>query len=236
MPQNPFETPLAPTVDPVLQRAMVPAGTFDVGRCLSDAWQATMGNIGLVIGVSVVGLIIGVLSELTIIGIFLLLPVLLWGGIYFVLNVLDGRAQFGDLFAGFSRYGQALGPTLAAIVCMFLLTMLGESVYFVGMFTGSTTLMFGGSLILLAWFFFVMLRFYFAFFFIVDQGMGGIDALKASWAVTSNQKLNTFVLALLSGVLVCAGIVALLVGVLIAIPLTYVMWASAYRQITGTAR
>jgi hypothetical protein len=210
------------------------SGTFDIGRCVSEGWQLTIGNLGVILGVAIVGAIVGVLGYVTIIGIFLVLPVLAYGGISFLLNVYDKKAQFGDLFSGFSKYGQALGSMLLLGLCFAGIQIVGQMVYYVGFFSKSTALIGLGGLISLVWVFAVVLRFYFAPFFVVDQGQGAIDALKASWGATGPQKLNVILLALVSAAIGIAGFLALIVGIFVAGPMIYLMWVSAFRQMAGS--
>ena len=61
------------------------------------AWRATWDNFPLWLGVGLAFYALTVVSYLTLIGIVLLVPAFMWGGITFLLNMLDGRARFGDL-------------------------------------------------------------------------------------------------------------------------------------------
>jgi uncharacterized membrane protein len=232
MPQNPFQPPTAPTLDQGGSRV----GTFDIGQCFSDAWRLTWANFGVLLGAIIVGGIVYLISAITIIGIVVVLPVLAWGFVKLLLNAYDQKAEFGDLFSGFSRYGEALASMLVLFICIFLLAIVGQSVSFVGAIAKSSVIQGIGSLVSLVWSFTVMLRLYFGSYFIVDQGMGGVDSLKASWAATSEQKLNTFLLALLSGVVAFIGILALGIGIFASAPMSMLMWISAYKQMTGQSR
>lgn len=231
MGHNPFETPQAQPD----WRDRAPPGRFDLGRSLHEGWRATWDNFPLWLGVGAVGLVVCLFAAVTIIGYFLVVPVVAWGATRFLLNMMEGRAQFNDLFSGFSRYGSALGAMLGFIILLICINMVGSSLQLVGGFMESAVLAGIGALFSLVWAFAVIMRFYFGAFYIVDQGLGPIEAMKASWAATGEQKLNTILLALLSGVVMIAGVLALLVGVIPASMVAYGMWASAYRQMTGQA-
>ena len=73
-------------------------GDFTIQRALSDGWNATVSNFPLWLGVGLVACLVGGVSIITVIGYFLVLPVLSYGGVKFLLNMLDGKAEFNDLF------------------------------------------------------------------------------------------------------------------------------------------
>lgn len=64
---------------------------------------------------------------------------------------------------------------------------------------------------------------------IVDKDLGIMDSFKYSSALTENNKLNLLVIYLLSILVVIAGCLALIVGLLFAYPMMALMWAVAYR-------
>lgn len=229
---NPFEAPQAHP-DP---RATHPqgAGSFEIGQSVSDAWKACWANFPLWLGVGIVALIVAFVSTVTILGIFLILPVLTYGLTVFSLNMIDGDATFNDLFSGFSKYGHALGSMLLLFILTIVLELVGSSVQLVGEGMEWTVVGSIGQLLSLAWTCVVMARFMFAPYYIVDQEMGAIDAMKASWAATDQQKLNIVVLLLVGGVIAIAGVLALIIGIFPALVIAYLMRASAYRQLTGS--
>lgn len=232
MTQNPFEAPKARELQST--PALSGTGRFEIGQCLSEGWERVSQNLGLMIGATLVGGICFILAEVTIIGLFVVVPVLLWGGVKFYLEVYDGRGELGDLFSGFRSYGAALGSVLLLGVCIIAMYIPAYAVIGIGAVLESSAVAGIGNLLALVVAFGVILRFYFAIFFIVDQQMGAIDALKASWNATQEQKLSVLLLALLSGVIAAAGLLALGIGMLVSIPVSYMMFASAYRQMVGT--
>src|SRR5438067_8082209 len=116
--QNPFQTPSAPVLDSSAQRPQLGPGTFDIGQCFSDAWRLTWANFGVLLGGMIVGFIVYFVSAITVIGILAVLPVLGWGFTKLFLNAYDEKAEFGDLFAGFSRYGEALVSMIVLGLCL----------------------------------------------------------------------------------------------------------------------
>lgn len=208
-------------------------GDFDIATCLSDAWANTWANFPLWLLVGLVGVAAALLSVLTAIGIVLALPVLAWGATYFALRMHDGRAEFGDLFAGFSRYGEALVGMLVLFVLLFLVGMVGNSVQIVGVIADSQGLQELGELVGTVFALLVTSRLSFAYFMVVE-GSGPTEALSRSWAVTRAVKWKVIGLVMLSIVLEIAGLLALVVGLIPAMTIVYLMWTSAYRQMVGT--
>ena len=226
-PFNPYQAPAVEQLPPI------GSGDFDIGRCVSEAFENTKRYIGPAIGVLLLGFILIELTAVTVIGVFLAVPVFAWGFARFFLNMQDGRAQFNDLFAGFSNYGKVLGSTLLMLVVFVLLTLLGESVVLIGGFLKSTPLTVVGYVIYIAFFVLVLSRFYFALFFLVDKNMTGMEALAASWNSTQGKGLKMAGFLLLTSLIGASGVLGLCVGMLFTMPMSYAMYASAYRQIVG---
>lgn len=226
--QNPFETPLA---DPQYAHSVTSAGgQIDIGRATSEAWAACWANFPLWLGVMLVGFIINFAAGMTVIGYFIVTPVLVYGQIKFTLNMLEpNKAEFNDLFAGFSRFGAALLPMLGLIAIMFvpMIPMI------IGALAQSEVLMGIGGLIMFAAFVVGGPRLGFAFFYAVDREMGVGDALRASWEATRGQWLTVVGLALLATVITMLGYIALIVGVIATAQIAYLMYASGYRQLAG---
>ena len=71
-------------------------------------------------------------------------------------------------------------------------------------------------------------------FCVVDQGLGGVDALKRSWEMTKGLKMNIFVFFLLSIVVYIAGYIACVLPVLlISAPMILVASAWIYLRLKG---
>jgi uncharacterized membrane protein len=68
---------------------------------------------------------------------------------------------------------------------------------------------------------------------IVDKRLGPIDALSASWTLTTGNKGMLFIFALLSIALVVAGMCACVVGVLLVIPILCIAHAYVYLRLSG---
>lgn len=64
---------------------------------------------------------------------------------------------------------------------------------------------------------------------IIDKNMGVMDSLRYSSDLTKNNRMNLFVLALLSFLVCLAGALALLIGLAFALPVVTLAFALAYR-------
>ncbi len=225
-----YAPPTAALGDPTRERG---TGRIDLGEAFREAWSATWENFGVLLGVSLVFFVISVVATVTIVGIFLVIPVLAWGGTRFILNVLDGRGEMADLFSGFSDYGRVLGTMVVLMILIILLYFAGQSIQFLGQLTGSGALETLGALVNLVWTFGVMARLAFVWYYAVDQEMAPVDAIQTSWNATSDQKLTCALIAILSAIIPMIGVLALIVGVIPAVMLVYLLQASAYRQLAG---
>ncbi len=208
-------------------------GSFDLGLAFNEAWAATWANFGLLLGVSLVGGLLVLASTLTGVGIFLLVPVFAWGGIRFMLNVVDGRAEFADLFTGFQDYGRSLLSMLLLFVLSSLISAIGQALSLIGSLSQAPVLEAVGTIVNLLWTLLVMARLNFAWFYAVDQGLGPVEALQASWDATSELKGNCAALIVMSLVVIVIGLLCLIVGVIPASMIAYLLPVSAYRQMVG---
>ncbi len=64
---------------------------------------------------------------------------------------------------------------------------------------------------------------------IVDKNLGVLESLKYSLSITTNNSLNLFGLVLLSIGILIAGALALLIGLIVAIPIIWLTWMVAFR-------
>ncbi len=229
MTQNPYEPPKARLADDS-QRRHGRVGEFDIGECLSDSWSLTWASFPTWLAIGFVGGLLLLASAMLVLPLLVVVPVLVWGTTLFYINVVDGQERFGDLFRGFSTYGSALLTMLGWYVATVLIGFIGQSVQITGSMLGSAGLLGLGVIFNLAWTVAVVSRLYFGPFFIVDQGMGAIEALEASWDATKQQKLRTAGLFVVSSLVGMLGLFALLVGVVVSLNMFFLMWASGYRQ------
>ncbi len=133
------------------------------------------------------------------------------GFLKIILKLVDGiKAEFSELWA----YPQ----------------------YFVNLFVSS--IIFGlivvvGLILLVVPGIYLALRLQFYSFYVVDKNAGFSDALKMSWEKTRGKVLDLFLFGLLLIALNILGALALLVGLLVTIPVSFVAVALLYRKLSA---
>lgn len=259
MSDNPYAPPEA-DVTPVPSGSTAVGGTgdFSIGQSFSDAWAAMWAGFPLWLGFGVVASIAFGLSAMTVIGLFLAWPGLVYGATLFLLRLHDGDAALGDLWEGFRTYTPTTLNGLGLGLLLVLLTYVGQIPVLVATVVDSTGALVVAQFVNFVWAF-VLVRFYFALFLWVDQGFGPTEALQGSWRMTGPVFWKMVGLMFLLSALMLPGILAALVTVLPAVAtdtagfgvvaavggilavvlvsaasvLGYLMFASAYRQVAG---
>ena len=75
------------------------------------------------------------------------------------------------------------------------------------------------------------IRLQFYMYLVVDRGLGPINAIKGSWNITRGVGLSLFVFGILLGLVYVAGLLALVVGLLAAIPIVLMAHIYVYRKL-----
>jgi len=70
-------------------------------------------------------------------------------------------------------------------------------------------------------------------YLVIDRGAGPIDALKESWRITKGHKWQLLLLFLALLGINLLGILALIIGVFVSVPITMLAFAHAYRTLTA---
>lgn len=96
-----------------------------------------------------------------------------------------------------------------------------------------SVIVFVGSLLLIFPAFIWAARFGLFPYFIVDKGAGPISSLKMSSQATFGAKWDIFAFSLVQICLLIAGFLALLFGLLIALPICNIAWGCIYRHLTS---
>ncbi len=233
MQENPFEAPEVMEPPPSEAYGAEHVGEFDIGTCLSEAWNATWANFGLWLLATLVFVALMVVSMMTVIGGFIVVPVLTWGVVRLYINMHDGRAEFQDMFSGFQDFGRSWISIAGIMFFMVMISIVGQSLQYANLAVESLALQAAGAILSLVFSFIVMPRFYFAPLFVVDQGLGPLTAMQRSWQVTQHQKARVVGLIVVGMILIFVSILALIVGAIPGTTMFYLSWVSAYRQTVG---
>lgn len=123
------------------------------------------------------------------------------------LNVVSGKPlEIGQLFGGAKKLVPAvLGSILYALM--------------VGV----------GFLLLIVPGIYLALRYGQFMFAMVDKDLGVMDSFKYSSSITTNNRMKLFILGILSFLVVLAGLLALVFGLAVAMPVAWISWVVAYR-------
>lgn len=210
---------------------------LDYAAILKNSWEILLKNVQvnalLVVIftlVSFVYLFISGMVGANLIGfiVFLVLigvEIFLHGGfLKILLKMVDGgKPVINELWSN-GRYFKELLVVWLAILGIRLIfsfiSMLGISLPFGNII----------SLVVALVTIYIALRLWFANYYVVDKNMKGVDAIKASWDKTRGSVLVLFVAFLLLIVLNFVGFLALLVGLFVTIPLSYIAVTVTYRK------
>jgi len=231
--QSPYAPPSADLGSGLPTEMIGARGDLAIGTAFSEAWAATWRNFPLWLGTAIVYVLAFAASVVTGVGILFALPVLGWGLVRFGLNMYDGGARLADLFSGFSRYGRALTAMLGYMAGITVVSLAGQSVQILGQFIENDPVYFVGTVLYAIVSLLVLPRLTFAALLIVDQDMGGFDALRRSWEATRPCKWQVIGLYVVSVLVVIAGMLVLIVGMIPAMVVSGMMWVSGYRQLFG---
>jgi hypothetical protein len=138
----------------------------------------------------------------SLISIFIML-----GLVRMALNLVTGREVSASmLFSG----GRKVLPAL-----------IGSIIFYVAMFIGFLLLVVPG--------FYIMLRYGMFMYAMVDRDLGVMDSFAYSSRITTNNRWRLCLLTLLGMVILFAGLLALCVGIVFALPVFFLCWVVAYR-------
>jgi len=203
---------------------------FTLAEALRYGWDTALKNIGFLIAVVIVGWVIpnipsalstAVAKYSTLLSvIFTLLGMLISfiiqiGMIKIALKIYDNQIpDFGDLF-NHTR--------------LFFKFLIGSMVYF--------AMVFGGMILLIVPGIILAIKYQFMVYFIVDQEMSPMEALRRSGEITEGIKWDLFALDLaLMGINMMAAVFTCGLGILVTAPMTMMAMAYVYRRLTGPAQ
>jgi uncharacterized membrane protein len=234
MEQNPYA---APTVDPRPSPTFTGSGPreWTIGQAIGVGWERTKADFLPLVGGYTLILIInqGIQSVAqralgfggtstdpiaALTGLAAFMPVAIFLGIYFAIGqfrvaIAAARGeefQFARFFSGFDR----LLPGIFASVVVYL-----------GVLVGTLFLIVPGIIIGLGWSMMIPL--------LADSTLGPWEVLSESWNATKGQRGQLFLFYLACCGVAILGLLALGVGLLVAIPVIGIAMAEVYMCVTG---
>lgn len=220
----------------------------DVMECLSRSWNLlkrepllVIGSVAIATFLMMAGGAIPILSFC--IGLLVNTP--LMGGVWSLfLKALRGEAvSFEEVFSGFSKRWVPLVLTglLQLAIAVVVIGPLGGFLFFWFQSHPGVTpagfellmmVVIGGVLLLLS--IYINMALFFSVPLIMDRGYGVLDSLNVSRRIVNRNIPSMLLLGVMSLLLVVAGILALCLGLVVAIPVVMGMWAAAYEDLCGS--
>ena len=235
------------SADQIYARVIGQGRSFAIGEVIGRAWQLVMDNFGLAVGASLVVMICLVIAGIipclgAIIGL-VVNPVLI-GGLYNLMLKLHRRepAEFGDVFSTFSTsFLQLFLFGLVQMVLSVVALLPGYALIFFGSLFAdrnegvSVLISLVGLLMILPPAIYLSVSWVFSPLLIVDKGLDFWPAMELSRKVAAKHFFPLFGLLLLGGLIGMAGVLALCVGIFVALPIVFGAIAIAYDELYGHA-
>ena len=226
------------------------SSAIEPSDCIANAWELVKRRFWLYVGVGIVTMIL--VSFIPIVSIFLLGPVM-GGFAYLVLRDMgDEPVDFGMLFKGFEKFlplmfvgiiqaipgivyqgvqyassiAELFGDSEVPDANFFQSAADGDSVA-TGFTAAFAVFLIGYALFSIVWSYALM----FAIPLIVEHGMGIGDAVKLSFGAVFSNIGGLIVLGIWSTLVALLGMLALCVGLFMAIPVVYAAQVIAYRHV-----
>ncbi len=187
-----------------------PASPINMGRWISEGWNLVNQDLGFFAVLTLVFLIITIVASSTVLGLVLLGP-LQAGFFYILLQKLQGRpVGIGDIGRGFDVFIPAMlmGILVGAFEAIgFMLCILP-------------------GFVVMAWYLFAPA-------FVMDKRMDFWQAMEASRALVRKYLFEFVLFIIVQIIIILAGLLCCVIGVLVALPVCMAATACAYRDLVG---
>lgn len=198
---------------------------FSISEVCSTSWQRTKAQIwvlsGLIIGMSIISFTLGAFAmpiQQSVMGAIvinliscIISCIFALGYMKNIFQALDGEEP------QFSAYGQQARKIIAYLVAnilMAIIVTLGLCLFIIpGIYLA------------------LRLQFYAAL--IVEDDAGIIESLQRSWEITRGQEMSLFMLMLAMIGICILGLILLGIGIFVAMPLIYMMYAYVFRKLNA---
>lgn len=225
-------------------------GAINPGDCIGGSWALVTRQFWFYIGIGLITMLL--ISCVPIVNFFLLGPML--GGFYYLVlrDMRDEPVEFGMVFKGFEKFVPLMVVGLVQAVPSIILTVFqytidiaqlmggggprggdvnfyqpGSDAIFAGLSAAIVIAIILGFFISIAW----HLAFFFAVPLVIDQDLEIPDALLLSLKAALANPGGLIVLMILEGLVMLLGMLALCLGIFVAIPVVYGANAFAYRHV-----
>ncbi|HUE00525.1 MAG TPA: zinc-ribbon domain-containing protein [Bryobacteraceae bacterium] len=175
------------------------------GKWISEAWEMVTADLGNYVGLALLFTILSMAVPVILQG-----PMIAGFHIYTMKKLMGQRTELADLFTGFNYFV----PTLVASIL-------------IGVFV------FAGTLLCIIPGLVVAAMYKFTYLFIVDKRMDFWPAMQASHAVVKHDYVGFTLFLVLLALVDILGALCCVVGLFVAIPVTFAAITVAYKEIVG---
>lgn len=224
-------------------------GAINPGDCIGGAWTLVTRRFWLYVGVALVTILL--IGCIPFVGSILLGPVL--GGFYYLVlrDIRDEPVDFGMMFKGFEKFLPLMlaglvqaAPSLVATILQYTVDIArlmggggasgdvnfyqsGNDAIFAGISMGILIIVIGLTVFGVVW----SIALSFAIPLILEHDLGVIDPLLTSVKATLGNAGGLIVLVILEILVAILGVIALCIGIFVAIPVIYAANVFAYRMV-----
>ncbi len=213
-------------------------------ECVSEGWGLLMQNLGIYIVIGLIAILLAGCLGIIAIGWFLYGPLMV--GIYYVyLRQIRGeQIEIGMMFKGFSKFLPAM---VIGLIVLFpsIIARIYDTAFQIaefaaiynpneltaGLLMAVWLISIGLKSVILVATVIINILLMFSFPLLFEREMGLMDTMKLSAKAGWANAGGLFLLLLLNGLIIIAGALACLVGLLFAIPLVFASNAVAYRKV-----
>jgi hypothetical protein len=224
------------------------SGAINPGDCIGGAWALVTRRFWLYIGVGLVTLMM--IGCIPFVGSLLFGPVL--GGFYYLVlrDMRDEPVDFGMMFKGFEKFLPLMivgliqaAPSLVATILQYTVDLarlagagasgsgdfyqMPSDTLFAGLSIGILVVVIALTLIGVVW----SVALSFAVPLVLEHEIGVVDALLTSAKAAFSNAGGLIVLIILEALVAILGVIALCVGIFVAIPVIYAANVIAYRMV-----
>jgi len=232
----------------------MPGKSFSFGEVLGFGWRTMKDNLGFFIGVFIILFLISSLGQIfgyviqqysgiisPLFALLLLLVTLIIqiivaiGLIKITLSFCDERKpKISMLFDGWGCFWRCLG---AGLLYYLIIMAPPAACILLPMFSPDAM-----SIPYVPMFFFIMafilavalsIKFSLCFYFVVDKGLGPVNALRASSQTTMGAKWSLFVFGILCSLINLLGVLCFGIGIFVTFPTIMVAMTLVYRQLSA---
>lgn len=198
---------------------------FSISEVCSTSWQRTKAQIwvlsGLIIGMSIISFTLGAFAmpiQQSVVGAVVINLISCVISCIFALGYMKNIFQALDgeepQFSAYGQQSRKIITYLVANILMAIIVTLGLCLFIIpGIYLA------------------LRLQFYAAL--IVEDDAGIIESLQRSWEITRGQGMSLFMLMLAMIGICILGLILLGIGIFVAIPLIYMMYAYVFRKLNA---